>query len=422
MNSRSFHISLGLTLLLCVCTSSFSFAAKKRTKIHEGTWRGVLSLAQGTPLPFDVMVQKGKEKSTYDVHVLNGKEDIPLIWSGFVNDSVKLDFPAFGTYLLLRVVDNKTLNGYWVNPNKSGNYRVPCTFKPHNGKRFDHPALYQSTIVPSNIQGRWETTFEPDTKDAYKAVGIFEQRYNELSGTFLTETGDYRFLEGNVILDSLYLSCFDGSHAFLFRGKVTDQKKISGDFFSGKHWSCKWIASKNDSFELTDPDSLTYLKKSEPFTVKFNDPEGKPFTFPTAQTSNKVVILQIMGTWCPNCMDESRFFKEMYTKYHDQGLEIIALCYESGTDVQLQKERIETLSKRLNSGYSFVLAGTASKGLASTHFSMLNQVMSFPTAIFIGRDGNVKKIHTGFNGPGTGSYYEEYIQETDSFLQELLKQ
>jgi thiol-disulfide isomerase/thioredoxin len=313
------------------------------------------------------------------------------------------------------------MSGYWVNPNKTVNYRIPCTLKTHKGKRFNHPGLYQSTADPINIQGRWETTFEQGTKDAYKAVGIFDQNYNELSGTFLTETGDYRFLEGNVVRDSLFLSCFDGSHAFLFKGKVTDSKEISGDFYSGKHWSCKWSAVKNDSFELTDPDSLTYLKRSEPFTVQFNDPEGNPFTFPTSQTSNKVVILQIMGTWCPNCMDESRFFKEMYGKYHDKGLEIIALCYESGTDISLQKERIETLSKRLNAGYSFMLAGTASKGLASTHFSMLNQVMSFPTAIFIGRDGNVKKIHTGFNGPGTGTYYEDYVKETESFIQELLK-
>jgi thiol-disulfide isomerase/thioredoxin len=314
------------------------------------------------------------------------------------------------------------LNGYWVNPNKSINYRIPCTINTHKGQRFEHPALYQSTILPGNVEGRWETTFEAGTKDAYKAVGIFEQRYNELSGTFLTETGDFRFLEGNMIHDSLFLSCFDGSHAFLFKGKVSDQTSISGDFFSGKHWSCKWIATKNDSFELTDPDSLTYLKNAEPFTIKFNNPEGKPFSFPTAQTSNKVVILQIMGTWCPNCMDESRFFKELFTKYHEQGLEIIALCYESGTDTKTQKERVQTMRDRLNPGYEFILAGTSSKDLASSHFSMLNQVMSFPTAIFIGRDGNVKKVHTGFNGPGTGIYYEEYIKETEAFILELLRQ
>ena len=419
MKSLSFHRVLLLILLLCISTAAPLNAKCKAVKIAEGSWLGVLHLSNQTPLPFNIEIQK--KSATYEFHVLNGNEDIPLIWSGIYHDSIKLEFPAFGTYLILHSDSKSKMNGYWVNPNKTGNYRIPCTLHTHKGKRFEDPALYQSTILPANIEGRWETTFEPGTKDAYKAVGIFKQNFNDLSGTFLTETGDYRFLEGNVIRDSLFLSCFDGSHAFLFKGKVSDTKEISGDFYSGKHWSCKWSASKNESFELTDPDSLTYLKKSEPFTVQFNDPEGKAFTFPTDQTSNKVVILQIMGTWCPNCMDESRFLKEMYAKYHDKGLEIIALCYESGTDVLVQKERIETLSKRLNAGYSFILAGTASKGLASTHFSMLNQVMSFPTAIFIGRDGNVKKIHTGFNGPGTGTYYEDYIKETESFIQELLK-
>lgn len=418
----SLNLYTALTLLLFLFPAEKTNAAGKSIKLSEGSWRGVLQLSSEIKLPFDVQISKNKETRQYDIRILNGKESIAMMWNGMKNDSIKLDFPSFGTYLLLKPQSKKKLSGFWVNPNKSGNYRIPCELNTFTGKRFDHPALYQSTIMPENAQGRWETTFEPGTADAYKAVGIFTQDFNNLSGTFLTETGDYRFLEGNVVKDSIFLSCFDGSHAFLFQGKLTNDNTIlTGDFFSGKHWSCKWEAKRNENFELTDPDSLTFLKQSEPFTVQFKDPEGNAFTFPSPQTSNKVVIIQIMGTWCPNCMDESRYFKELYSKYHDQGLEIIALCYESGTDIAQQKERIETLTKRLNAGYSFILAGTASKGLASTHFSMLNQVMSFPTSIIIGRDGNVKRIHTGFNGPGTGTYYEDYTKETEAFIQKLLR-
>ena len=34
--------------------------------------------------------------------------------------------------------------------------------------------------------------------------------------------------------------------------------------------------------------------------------------------------------------------------------------------------------------------------------------MSFPTSIFIGKDGNVWRIHTGFNGPATGKAYIDF--------------
>ena len=56
-----------------------------------------------------------------------------------------------------------------------------------------------------------------------------------VTGTFLTETGDYRYLEGVVDGDSLKLSCFDGSHAFLFHAAL-DQDSFRGRFWSGTHW------------------------------------------------------------------------------------------------------------------------------------------------------------------------------------------
>jgi len=410
-------VLLSVLFLFFWCVS----ARGANVKLIDGNWKGVLILSENSKLPFDVQIKTLQKKNGIDVRVINGKEDIALIYYGNINDSIKLEFPAFATYLILKPLKKSRLEGYWVNPTKKNNYRIPCIITYGSGKRFEHPALYQSTIQPADIQGKWETTFEPGTKDSSKAAGIFEQRYNEISGTFLTETGDYRFLEGNVTSDSLFLSTFDGSHAFLFKAKISNNEFISGEFYSGKHWSCKWVAVKNNSFELTHPDSLTYLTKKEPFAIQIKNDAEVVFQFPNEQTKNKVVILQIMGTWCPNCMDESRFFKELFQKYHSSGLEIYGLCYENGSDVTVQKQRIATYIERMKPGYDFILAGTASKGLASEHFKMLNQVMSFPTAIIIGKDGEVKRIHTGFNGPGTGTYYTEYIKETETFIQSLLQ-
>jgi thiol-disulfide isomerase/thioredoxin len=405
---------------MCLCFWCVSARATK-IKLIEGNWKGILTLSPTANLPFDVRIKILDKTKQLDVHIINGKEDIALVYTGRINDSIKLEFPAFATYLILKPLKNSRLEGYWVNPNKTNKYRIPCFITYGSGKRFEHPALYQSSVQPADVQGKWETTFEAGTPDSTKAVGIFQQRYNEISGTFLTETGDYRYLEGNVVSDSLFLSTFDGSHAFLFKARINKNSVIQGDFYSGKHWSCKWVAFKNNSFELAHPDSLTYLTKSEPFTLQIKPDSEIVFQFPNQNTKNKVVILQIMGTWCPNCMDESRFFKELYQKYHSQGLEIYALCYESGSDVNIQKQRIATFIERMRPGYEFILAGTANKGVASQHFKMLNQVMSFPTAIIIGKDGEVKRIHTGFNGPGTGVYYTEYTKEMDVFIQDLLK-
>ncbi len=392
----------------------------KTMRVQTGEWTGNLSLNNTTSLPFKFTILK-KTKRNYSFIVGNGDEQIELIPTKTLGDSIFLEFPSFGTMLVLKANGKKRLSGFWLNPNKGPNYRIPVVLQFGYGKRFNNPKLYLSSLQHSNYGGRWETTFEPGTEDAYKAVGIFEQSYNDVKGTFLTETGDYRFLDGNVAGDSLYLSCFDGSHAFLFTGHLVGEK-ISGTFYSGKHWQTTWVATRNAQFELSDPDSLTYLVKNDPISFKLKDIYGNDFVFPNEQFKNKVTIIQIMGTWCPNCMDETRYFKELYEKYHSIGLEIIAVCYETGTDPVQHLNRIKTLKDRLELDFTFIVGGTANKGLASEHFNMLNQVISFPTAIVIDKTGNVRKVHTGFNGPGTGSYYQSFVTETDQFIRDLLEE
>jgi thiol-disulfide isomerase/thioredoxin len=408
-----------LFILFSACSNTV-FCKSQKIKVNTGSWTGYLKLNETTSLPFEFSINKnGASKTGYSYTVINGEERIELVNDYVANDSLRIDFPAFGTKMIFKVSNKSTLNGYWINPNKPGNYRIPCVLLKGYSKRFNNPKLNVSTTQSANVNGRWETTFDPGQDGSYKAVGLFKQFGNNLQGTFLTETGDFRYLDGNVVGDSLFLSCFDGSHAFLFTGKFSNNE-ITGNFYSGKHWRGDWSAVYNESFEIRDPDSLTYFSKYDPITFNLKNLDGSFYTFPNTSLSNKVVIIQIMGTWCPNCMDESRFFKTLYEKYHSKGLEIISVCYESGSDEKQQIERIKTLQQRLNVSFTYLLGGTANKGLASQHFNMLNQIISFPTAIFIGKDGSVKKIHTGFNGPGTGKYYEEYTVDTDSLIRSLL--
>ena len=75
----------------------------------------------------------------------------------------------------------------------------------------------------------------------------------------MTETGDYRFLEGTVQENKFWLSVFDGAHAFLFEGKILNDNELTGTFRSGKHYTTTWAAKRNADATLTSPDSLTYL-------------------------------------------------------------------------------------------------------------------------------------------------------------------
>jgi thiol-disulfide isomerase/thioredoxin len=402
-----FFLSLFLNLYTSTITGLFA-----QSKIQSGKWNGSLQLNNETFLPFRMEVQKQRKQFIISIH--NAEEKIVLNQLQYEGDSVKIDFPNFASTLNFKVINKKLLVGYWRNFNKGNQYKIP--FKATYDKT-------ENTISANNydFSGRWKTTFDPNTEDESMAIGVFKSKDSKITGTFLTETGDYRFLEGKVIGKNFTISCFDGSHAFHFSGSLDSTETILGKFYSGKHYSSNWIATYDPNFQLRNPDSLTYVVKKEPFAFKMKTLEGKDFAFPNSDFNDKVTIVQIMGTWCPNCMDETKFFKELYSKYHAQGLEIIAVGYETPNDFEGQVNKIKLLKERHHLDFQFLVGGSANKGLASEQFSMLNQIMSFPTAIVIGRDGEVKRVHTGFNGPGTGKLYDDYVQEMDLFIQELLK-
>ena len=403
-----------LVFFLVFSFSCFSQTGK-RIKVKKGSWNSQLMLNESDNLPFEMTIKK--KKGNYIFTVINGEEQIVLNKTERSGDSVVVRFPFFNSFLRFKINDKKNISGYWHNLNKGPNYKIPFqSYRAGKVERFNHIKRGGEAL---KAEGHWSVTFEPNTDGAFPAVGMFKQSGNKVTGTFLTETGDYRYLSGNATPDSLYLSCFDGSHAFLFKAQGNNDS-LEGQFFSGSHWDCGWQATRNSNASIADPEKLTYIKDDKAFGFSLKDLNGESFTFPNADYANKVTVIQIMGTWCPNCLDETQYYKELYSKYHEQGLEIISVAYETGKGFSDYVANIERLKAKLSLDFTFLVGGAASKNLASEHFEMLNEVISFPTSIFIGRDGKVHRVHTGFNGPGTGVYYTEYVERTNALIESLL--
>lgn len=402
-------------IVIFILTPFISFNQNlKDVKLKKGKWHSELQLTQNDELPFDLVIKK--HNGNYSFTVMNGDEAIELADPKRINDSIYVPFQVFNSELIFTVNNKKRIEGWWYNYNKGKNYRIPFIAYKKKTTRFHTSG---KSKCEQDYSGKWEVTFEPNTNSSYPALGLFDQNKNNLTGTFLTETGDYRYLAGNCSQDSLFLSCFDGSHAFLFKAAYK-KDSLKGSFFSGNHWQSSWVGVRNESFELSDPEELTYLKEDHDFNFSLPDLNGDTLHFPNDDYMNKVVIVQIMGSWCPNCLDETRYFKELYSKYHDRGLEIISVGYETGSSFDDFKSNIERLKNTLELDFIFLVGGKASKGLAKEHFDMLNNIISFPTTVFIGRDGQVKRVHTGFSGPGTGQYYTDYVNKTNALIESLL--
>lgn len=397
----------------------FPFICSAQTKIKTGIWRGSLSLnsEKQIELPFNFEIKNNKGKITLVIH--NADERITVEEVKLLKDSLNFKMPIFDTEFRTQLTGDSIIKGLWINHTKKENNTIGFTATAGNNNRFIVP-----TEKPSSFyDGRWETTFSPNTKDSSKAIGIFKHVLNTsiVEGTFLTETGDYRFLEGTENNGKLYLSCFDGSHAFLFIAEHNGTEITKGDFYSGSTWHESWIAKRNDNFTLHDPESLTYLKNpNEKIDFAFYNTKNQKVSLSDPKYKNKVVIVQIMGSWCPNCMDESAYLSKVYKQYHKKGLEIIALAYERTSDAERAKTNLTRLSKRFNIGYDILLTGLTGKEKASESLPFLNGVMAFPTTIFLDKNHQVKSVYTGFSGPATGKAYEDYTIKTEKLLNELL--
>ncbi len=393
----------------------FSFAAKLKT----GTYRGVLLLdsLNNIELPFNFdVIKKGKK---LQLIIRNAEEKIIVDELQQKGDSVFFKMPVFDTEFRTKLV-NDNLEGVWINHYRKEKNTIKFKAEYNNPNRFP--------FVPGKenpyFEGRWETTFSPGSKDSSKAIAVFHhiEQTDYLSGTFLTETGDYRFLEGIKKGNELYLSCFDGSHAFLFTAQFKDDH-FEGVFYSGAHWKENWAAKKNDAFKLRNADEITFLKsKDAKLEFSFLNLEGKKIALSDKKFENKAVIVQVMGSWCPNCMDESAYLAGVYKKYQPQGLEIIALAFEKTTDMERAKKQLTRLKNRFDMQYEILITQLTGKDKASETLSALNKISAFPTTLFLNKKHEVVKVHTGFSGPATGKDYETFKQNTEKLIDQLIKE
>jgi peroxiredoxin len=377
---------------------------------QAGTWKGQLALNDSVALTLRLEVEREGDALTALV-VGSGPERIRMTRFEDRGDSLVVEMPVFNSYFTLQTKENR-MEGTWHYPDKGERYTIPFVASP----------LAESQPLPSQEVPlvRYEVHFSPGTSQTYPAVGEFRFQGNQVLGTFLTETGDYRFLEGTLINNTLQLSAFDGAHAFAFVAQQMADGSFLGTFYSGKHFSEPFEMRPNSDFQLADPEGLTALKPGySTLEFAFPDTAGKVVGLSDPRFQNKVVIVQIMGSWCPNCMDETRYLTDVYNKFHELGLEVIGLAFEHHKDPEKARLAVVKMQRDLQAPYPFVLAGSSSKQKASEALPMLTSITSFPTTVVLDRKGQVRKIHTGFSGPGT-SGYTEFTRDFKRFIAELL--
>lgn len=400
-------------ILLSATGILFTACKEEQPSLKTGIWRASIEIQQHS-LPFNFELVNDS-LGGYDIYLHNAGERLLLDEVKVWNDSVDIGLHIFDANIKAKIKGDSLTGVFTKNYEKD--YNLPFRAFYGQGFRFEKGAPQEN--IP-DFSGKYEVTFM-NKKDSSQAIGVFKQIGDSVTGTFLTPYGDYRYLQGNVVNGLLQMSAFDGNHTYLFTASKEDDI-IHGKFLSGKTGNQTWTGIKNENASLPDPESLTYLKKGyDKIEFSFPGLDGKKVSLDDPKYKNKVIILQLLGTWCPNCMDETRFLAPWYKENRDRGVEVIGLAYERKADFEYASNRIEKMIDKLDVSYNILIAGT-NDATASQTLPMLNRISAFPTTIFIGKDGKVKKIHTGFSGPGTGDYYDQYVEYFNETVNELLSE
>lgn len=409
--------SIYLSCLFLIISILFFSCDPPSYQLSDGMWRGSLITESGAEIPFNFEVNDSLGKPYLDI--INSTDRFRVNEITIEGDSIHIQMPLFDSEIAGTLTDGK-INGVWIKHLADKDQTMTFYAQANAPWRIKEKVKKPT----ANVNGKWMTSFiSGDGKDTTIAVGEFHQDKSRVTGTFLTTTGDYRFLDGIIEGNHLSLSTFDGSHAFLFTADIAGDSLLkNGKFYAGFSSIDDFTAKKDANAKLPDAYSLTFLKKGDnKISFTFPDLNHQMVSLSDAKFKNKVVIIQMLGSWCPNCMDETAYLSKFYNQYKDKGVEIVGLAYEITKDFDRSKKNIERLKNRFDVQYPLLITGyTNNRDDALKSLPMLNKVIAFPTMIIIDKKGDVRKIHTGFSGPGTGKHYIEFGNEFEKLINDLI--
>jgi thiol-disulfide isomerase/thioredoxin len=395
-----------------LATTVLALAPAALSESVAGLWNATVNVA-GTEIPFKI--EFSGDGAAVKGWFFNGDAHEESSSGEFKGGSLVLNFDSYAAVLKATVKDG-VLDG---------------EYKSSRGKAQAIHAVRASTQTASevhapNISGLWYLEGVNSSKKGEKAWRFFvQQKGAEVTASILRVDGDTGALSGAYKDGKFVLSHFSGARPSMLT--VTPQAdgtlalELSGQHHEGVISGLRpEVARAKGLPEPVDATAHTAVKDpSQPFTFSFPDLNGKIVSNTDAKFRNRVVLINITGSWCPNCHDEAPFLASLYNKYHAQGLEIVALSFEEAAQLE-NPVRLKAFIKEYGINYTVLLGGET-----STAKEKLTQALdwdSWPTTFFVGRDGLVKQVHAGFPGPGSGELYKQATHEFTAEVERLLAQ
>ncbi|MBI4852673.1 MAG: TlpA family protein disulfide reductase [Acidobacteria bacterium] len=373
----------------------------------SGRWYATLQAPAGE-MPFELTFKKIGKK--YSGELWDGHHRVRL--QDFKLEDNKLFFGIDDARIRFEVErQNGDLIGSWTRKGTSIT-KLSITAK----------SIKPQVTRPTNKQlksflGEWFCVEKDESGKETPVTLVIRTRKNKsIEGTGIDPTGDFGVMQGYFQNDKLVLSRFDGQSLSLVVAKLEGESLQAAVSTSPSSQFAIFGARKG----VTLPDPTKVAKINPSLKFNFSDLEGKPINFPNDEFRGKVVIVNIMGTWCHNCHDETPFLVELYEKYHSKGLEIISLCFEAQETEEQDLKAIARYKKTRKIPYTMLYAGKLESGAPAKKITGVENFGGYPTNIFVARDGTISATHTGFWGPATGEKHIQIKKEFEETINNLI--
>ena len=373
-----------------------------------GPWRAVLDLAGG-PLPFSLQIERAVKG--WRGRLCNGAK---CQWFSKVRvegDSVVLEIADYAA-TMTAALRRDSLVGYYHNVGINGPRTIP--FRAARGR-------WPITRAPRNLVGRWDATYFQDLGTSPR-VFQFRNGPGGIEGTLISSTSDYGPFSGTASADSFAIGYFDGSFVYLITGKLQGDT-LRGVFHAGLRTQTPWQAVRSTGApHLKSPTEVTSADTSEPFRFRFPDLQGRPVRNDDPRFKGKVVLVDIFGTWCPTCHEGTPELMRLYHRYRRRGLEMVGLAFEASGDTAVDGPLVRRYRDKFRIPFPLLLAGRSDVEAVEAALPQLSGAGAFPTILFLGRDGRVRRVHAGFHGLATGAQHQRQVREFEVEIEKLLRE
>jgi thiol-disulfide isomerase/thioredoxin len=370
-------------------------------------YRAELDLAGG-PLQFEIWLMHAR-RTTHHARVCTGPDCTAATWTRD-GDSLRIHIPDFDA-AMVAAFHGDSLDGYYHNIGRLGPRTVPFRAEKRPEERI-------RTTPRGDLLGSWDATFITDGRRSPRVFQI-QAAGEGMEAAVISNTGDYGRFVGRAEGDSVRFSHFDGSFIYMFTARL-DGDTLRGTFNAGLRTQTPFTAVRSTGLgHLTPPEAMTQADTA-PFRFAFRDLDGRPVTQDDPRFRGKVVIVDLFGTWCPTCHDAAAALRSLYDRYHVRGLEIVGIAYEVTGDTATDARMVRTFRDKLGLPWPLLLAGLPNAASQNATQPQLTNFTAYPTTLFLGKDGRIRRTHAGFYGPATGATHSALIDDFAREVEQLL--